>query len=87
MTARPRFRMIAFLLAASAFLAASPAGAAVLRLRPGFQQILDLPDVKERMQNISYIAAPSTPEEYNKILRGQFEALTKVVRDGGLRPK
>lgn len=50
-------------------------------------RILDLPDVKERMQNISYIAAPSTPEEYNKILRGQFDALTKLVSDAGLKPK
>ena len=39
------------------------------------------------MQNISYIAAPSTPEEYNKILRGQFDALTKLVSDAGLKPK
>jgi tripartite-type tricarboxylate transporter receptor subunit TctC len=50
-------------------------------------RILALPDVKERLRNISYIAAPSTPEEYNKILRGQFDALTKLVRDAGLRPK
>jgi tripartite-type tricarboxylate transporter receptor subunit TctC len=50
-------------------------------------RILALPDVKERLQNISYVAAPSTPEEYNQILRGQFDALTNLVRDAGLRPK
>ena len=50
-------------------------------------RILDLPDVKERVQSISYVAAPSTPEEYDKILRAQLEALSKLVRDAGLRPK
>ncbi len=51
------------------------------------RRILDLPDVKERAQNISYVVAPSTPEEYGKILRAQLEALSKLVRDAGLRPK
>ncbi len=50
-------------------------------------RILDLPDVRERLQGISYVSAPSTPEEYNKILRAQIETLSKLVRDAGLRPK
>jgi tripartite-type tricarboxylate transporter receptor subunit TctC len=50
-------------------------------------RILDLPDVKERLQSISFVAAPSTPEEYNKILRGQIETLSRLVTDAGLRPK
>ncbi len=49
-------------------------------------RILDLPDIKARMQAIGFVAAPSTPEEYNKILRAQLEALSKLVRDAGLRP-
>ena len=50
-------------------------------------RILELPDVKERVQSISYVAAPSTPEEYDKILRAQLEGLNKLVRDAGLRAK
>ena len=50
-------------------------------------RILDSPDVKERLQNISYVSAPSTPEEYDKILRTQIEGLAKIVRDAGLKPK
>jgi tripartite-type tricarboxylate transporter receptor subunit TctC len=50
-------------------------------------RILDLPDVKERLQNISYVSAPSTPEEYDRILRAQIEGLAKIVRDAGLKPK
>ena len=49
--------------------------------------ILDLPDVKERLQSIAYVAAPSTPEEYDTIRRGQIAALSSLVRDAGLRPK
>ena len=50
-------------------------------------RILDLPEMKERMQNIGYVAAPGGPEEYDKILRGQIEALSKLVRDAGLKAK
>lgn len=50
-------------------------------------RILALPDVKERLQNISYIAAPTTPEEYARILRGQIDGLTNLVRDAGLKVK
>lgn len=50
-------------------------------------RILDLPDIKERVQAIGYVAAPSTPEEYDKILRAQIETLSILVRDAGLRPK
>ena len=47
--------------------------------------ILDLPEVKRQMQSISFIPAPTTPEEYDRILRGLIETFTKVARDAGLR--
>ena len=50
-------------------------------------RILDLPDMKERLQGMGYIPAPTTPEELDKILREQIETLSKLVRDVGLRPK
>lgn len=50
-------------------------------------RILDLPDIKERMQSIAFVAAPSTPEEYDRILRAQIQTLAKLVVDAGLRPK
>ena len=50
-------------------------------------RILALPDVKERLQNISYVIATSTPEEYDKILRSQIEGLVSLVRAAGLKPK
>ena len=50
-------------------------------------RILDLPDIKERLQAIGFVPAPSTPEEYDKILREQIEILSKLVKDTGLRAK
>ncbi len=49
--------------------------------------VLDLPEVKERLQGMGYVPAPTTPEEFDNILRAQIETLSKVVRDVGLRPK
>ena len=38
------------------------------------------------MGHLGLLGATS-PEEYDKILRGQIEALASVVRDAGLKPK
>ncbi len=50
-------------------------------------RIFNLPDVRERMVNLGFVAAPTTPEEYDRILRTQIETLSKVVRDAGLRAR
>jgi tripartite-type tricarboxylate transporter receptor subunit TctC len=50
-------------------------------------RILDLPDIKDRLQGMGYVTAPTTPEEFDRILREQIATLSKVVRDAGLRPK
>ena len=50
-------------------------------------RIVNLPEMKERMQTIGFGAAPAGPDEYHTILRGQHEAMAKLVRDAGLRAK
>ena len=50
-------------------------------------RVLDLPDIKERLQGMGYVPAPTTPEELDKILREQIETISRVSRDIGLRPK
>lgn len=50
-------------------------------------RIIELPDVRERMEGIAFVAAPTTPEECNNILRAQIETLSKLVTDAGLRPR
>jgi tripartite-type tricarboxylate transporter receptor subunit TctC len=50
-------------------------------------RILDLPDVKERLQLVGFYIEPTTPEAYDKILRRQIELLSKVARDAGVVAK
>jgi tripartite-type tricarboxylate transporter receptor subunit TctC len=50
-------------------------------------RILDLADIKERLHPTGFVISPSTPEEFDKILREQIDSLTKLVRDLGLRAK
>jgi tripartite-type tricarboxylate transporter receptor subunit TctC len=50
-------------------------------------RILELPDVRERLQAVGFYIEPSTPEEFDKILRRQIEGLSKVAKDAGLIAK
>jgi tripartite-type tricarboxylate transporter receptor subunit TctC len=50
-------------------------------------RVLAMPDVKERMQAISFDLAPTTPEEYDRIVRNQLEIFTKVAKAAGLIAK
>lgn len=50
-------------------------------------RIVDLPDIKARLLPTGFVFAPTTPEEYDKILREQIDRLTKLVKDLGLKPK
>lgn len=47
-------------------------------------RILDLPDIKARLQPAGFVNAPSTPEEYDKILREQIEVVFRTGRELGL---
>ena len=51
------------------------------------ERILELPDIRERMQAIAFVGLPSTPDEYSAILRNQLDTLRKLVVDAGLKPK
>jgi tripartite-type tricarboxylate transporter receptor subunit TctC len=67
-----------------------PAGtprAVVAQINKELARILDLPDIKERMQAIAFVSLPSTPEEFSAILRSQLATLSKLVVDAGLKPK
>ncbi|MES2561684.1 MAG: tripartite tricarboxylate transporter substrate binding protein [Pseudomonadota bacterium] len=51
------------------------------------KRILELPDVKQRFENIDFVAAPTTPEEHQRILRADIQTFSGVVQLAGLRPK
>lgn len=50
-------------------------------------RVLDLPDIKEKLNGISYVIAPSGPEAYDKIVRAQMAMVTNLVIAAGLRAK
>jgi tripartite-type tricarboxylate transporter receptor subunit TctC len=47
-------------------------------------RVLELPEVKQQMDAMSFEPAPTTPEEYDRILRGLIKTFSKVARDAGL---
>lgn len=48
-------------------------------------RVLEMPDVKKQMEAIDFIPAPTTPEEYDKILRGMLVTFEEVARAAGLK--
>jgi tripartite-type tricarboxylate transporter receptor subunit TctC len=47
--------------------------------------VLELPEVKQQMLAMGFDPAPTTPEEYDRILRSLIQTFSKVVRAAGLR--
>lgn len=50
-------------------------------------RVLQLPDVNERFQAMGFVAAPSSPEELDRILRADIATFTKVGKAAGLIAK
>ncbi len=68
----------------------APAGtprAVLQQLSKEVARIVTLPEVKERLQAISFHVAPSTPEETDRMLRADIATFNKLVVDAGLRSK
>jgi tripartite-type tricarboxylate transporter receptor subunit TctC len=61
--------------------------AILTRISQEVSRILDLPEIRERMVSQGFVAAPTTPEEYDRIVRAQIATLSKVVREAGLRTR
>ena len=47
--------------------------------------VLDLPEVKQQMQAMTFEPAPTSPEEFDRILRSMIDTFTKVAKASGLR--
>jgi tripartite-type tricarboxylate transporter receptor subunit TctC len=50
-------------------------------------RVLELPEVKQQMEAMSFEPAPTTPEEYDRILRGLIKTFTRVAQEAGLKAK
>ena len=49
--------------------------------------MLEMADVKQRLEDIDFVVAPTTPDEHDRIIRADLQTFTGVVRLAGLRPK
>jgi tripartite-type tricarboxylate transporter receptor subunit TctC len=47
-------------------------------------RVLEMPEIKERFQAIGFEVGPTTPEEYDQIIRKQMEIFTRVAKSAGL---
>ena len=50
-------------------------------------RLLVLPEIKDRLQNMGFNVAPTTPEEHEKNLRADLDVFTRIVTEVGLKPK
>ncbi len=48
-------------------------------------KVLDMPDVKKQLEAVDFIPAASTPEEFDKILRGMLVTFDEVAKSAGLK--
>jgi len=48
-------------------------------------RVLELPEVKQQMAAINFDPAPTSPEEYDRMIRGMIATFSKVVVAAGLR--
>jgi tripartite-type tricarboxylate transporter receptor subunit TctC len=48
-------------------------------------RVLDMPDVKKQMEIMDFVPAPTTPEEYDRLLRAQLVLFDEVARAAGLK--
>ena len=51
---------------------------------PSVARVVELPEVRERMYAMSFEPSPTTPEEYDQIMRKQYETFTRVAKTLGL---
>ena len=67
------------------FMAHSRTPTAIVRqISRDVARVLELPDVKEKMYAMSFDPAPTTPEEYDEIIRKQLETFARVAKAVGL---
>jgi tripartite-type tricarboxylate transporter receptor subunit TctC len=59
--------------------------AIVNRINRDVARVLEMPDVKKQMEAIDFVPAPTTPEEFDQILRGMLVTFEEVARAAGLK--
>jgi tripartite-type tricarboxylate transporter receptor subunit TctC len=55
------------------------------RLNREITRALDLPDVRKRWTTIGAVSAPSTPQQFDKLIAEQIKVFTKLARAAGVK--
>jgi tripartite-type tricarboxylate transporter receptor subunit TctC len=59
----------------------------LIQINKDVRRVFELSDVKERLSAMGFFPAPTTPEEFDKIVRNDIETFRKVARFAGLTAK
>ncbi|MES2563017.1 MAG: tripartite tricarboxylate transporter substrate-binding protein [Pseudomonadota bacterium] len=51
------------------------------------RRVLELPDIKERLQTMGFVPVASTPEEFDRIVRADIQLFSKVAKLAGMISK
>jgi tripartite-type tricarboxylate transporter receptor subunit TctC len=60
-------------------------GPIISRMNGEVVKALQAPEVQARLTQIGAVAAPTSPEEFAKLLRAEGERTSKVIRDKNIR--
>ena len=63
----------------------TPHSAIVEKISKDVARVLDMPEVKKQMAIINFVPAPTSPEEYDAIIRNQLVIFERVARQAGLK--
>ncbi len=84
-TAEQGFPQVQALLFSSMLAPAGTPGAIVKRMNAVVVKALETPEVQKRLTDLGAVPAPSSPEEFRKILRDEGERWGKLIREKNIR--
>jgi tripartite-type tricarboxylate transporter receptor subunit TctC len=61
--------------------------AVVNRINREVARILELPDIRQRLESYDFQVVTSTPEELDRMLRADIEVFARIAKEAGLRPQ
>ena len=61
--------------------------AVLKKISDDVKQVLDMPEIKQKLEKFDFVAAPTSPDEHNQIIRADLRTFMGVVQLAGLRPK
>ena len=59
----------------------------LVQISKDVKRVLDMPEVRDRLEGVDFVAQPTTPEEHEQIIRADIQTFGNVVTLAGMRPK